>query len=146
MMRRRSTINDFLGGGDLSNVVIAHASHCDSGGQCVSPSRMNSPQKRPSILKAGGPGRQELGKAEVDLRRQVRERLRKRRDTLQPRGTGSLVFAMQNKPPGWKDGGDDELDERPNTKTPSKAEQLQTGRRTSTFSTMDGRALLLGCK
>lgn len=141
MMRRRSTIHDLLGTGDLTSIVVAHDAERASNASCVTP--VSAPSSKRTANKPANP---ELSKSELDLRRQVRERLRKRRETVECRGSGSLIFAKHVKPPGWKDGGDDELDERPHAGGLSKAEQLQTGRRMSTFTTMVGRNFLLGRK
>jgi len=127
MMRRRSTMQDVLGG-DLTSIVVANRTDLE-------------PQT--AAVKRGGVFTEkiDLGKQELELRRQVRERLRHRRDTTQVKGgSGSLAFAQQNKPPGCTDGGEDTLDERP--RALSKTDQIQTGRRTSGFATMVGRNFL----
>jgi len=131
-MRRRSSIVGFLGEGCVCDVE-----HSRLPMERREPPSVSTPTQAAAAAAGKWRGAAELtNKAELDLRRQVRERLRKRRHAAGrcAKGAGSLVLSSHAPtPPGLSDGGDDCLDERPRQGL-SLAEQLTTGRRMSTFS------------
>mmetsp|Transcript_63239 Transcript_63239/g.119668 ORF Transcript_63239/g.119668 Transcript_63239/m.119668 type:complete len:1114 (+) Transcript_63239:29-3370(+) len=135
-LRRRSTIHDLLGTGDISSLVVADRHHSSTSGSLSARSHPRAPQSAASRAKAN------VSDHELEIRRQVRERLRKRRETVRCKGPGSLVFAKHQSIPGSQDGGDDNVDEKPQPKI-APEEQLAAGRRLSIFSTLSsGRNLL----
>mmetsp|Transcript_101234 Transcript_101234/g.158123 ORF Transcript_101234/g.158123 Transcript_101234/m.158123 type:complete len:1125 (+) Transcript_101234:71-3445(+) len=137
MLRRRSTLADLIGSSCLTSLVVAH----EPAGTQVA---RESPLKEPTA-KTNGKQHVHASREEINIRRQVRERLRNRRQTICcRRGGGSLVFAQHVVPEGLHDGGDDCLDERPAVHL-TGAEQLRSGRRVSTFATIcNSRNFVLG--
>lgn len=152
-MRRRSTLADILGTGDLGTLnvdnrskleAMTHAADTCTKSAAARPKKGHGNKVGNKVWQKKNKKESEHTEKELALRRQVREKLRKRRENMECNGPGSgpSSFNKHFIPVGCRDGGDDSLDDRPHGL--SAAEQLKTGRRTSNFfGGSGGRNLVL---